>query len=398
MEKSSVDLLNVDYDDVLNLYRGWKRSEGLLQNKSKELTALKTRMKQLQESHAKFRSQIQALESVKELTVTLQSELSSFQQENVQLEAENNELARINQKAEENLDKARRDIDQLTKALHDYEVKSEHIRGRYEEVSRTNAELERTVSEEKANRLAAENRVRIAEAQIADLQADNRALLDKLNSKASREQDTDRDLRQAASQLMTLSNEVAKLGEVKEELAVVEAEKDILKGDIARLIRLLEHYPAAEGFVQRWYDNQGLSFSGLDRLHGSKGTGGHRDDPEARAMGLASDLITPEEFAHLKRLHGGGDPFPMTASMQEESENWVPEETARLGVRFLDARLGSATAVAAASSGGPGGVTAYRRQVIRDFVRNANQVCLILFHIYWVNLLIHYLLCDVRFG
>jgi predicted RNase H-like nuclease (RuvC/YqgF family) len=372
MERSSVDLLNVDYDDVLNLYRGWKRSEGMLQNKSKELMALKARMKQLQESHAKFRNQIQALESVKELTVTLQSELSAFQQENVQLEAENNELARINQKAEQNLDKARRDIDELTKALHDNEVKLEHLRGRYEEISRTNAELDRIVSEEKASRLAAENRVRIAEAQMRELQAENKALLEKLNSTASRQQDADRDLRHAAAQLMTLSNEVTKLGEVKEELAVVEAEKDILKGDIARLIRLLEHYPAAEGFVQRWYDNQGLSFSGLDRHQGKDPASEHKGDPEAQAMGLASDLITPEEFAHLKRLHGGGDPFPMTASMQEESENWVPEETARLGVRFLDARLGSAAAVAAA--GGPGGVTAYRRQVIRDFVRNANQV------------------------
>jgi hypothetical protein len=372
MERSSVDLLNVDYDDVLNLYRGWKRSEGLLQNKSKELTALKARMKQLQESHAKFRNQIQALESVKELTVTLQSELSAFQQENVQLDAENSELAKINQKAEQNLEKARRDIDELTKALHDYEVKSEHLRGRYEEVSRTNSELERVVSEEKASRLAAENRIRIAEAQMEELQAENKALLEKLNATTSRQQDADRDLRHAAAQLMTLSNEVTKLGEVKEELAVVEAEKDILKGDIARLIRLLEHYPAAEGFVQRWHDNQGLSFSGLDRHHGK---GEHKGDPEAQAMGLASDLITPEEFAHLKRLHGNGDPFPMTASMQEESENWVPEETARLGVRFLDARLGSAAAVAAAAStGGPGGVTAYRRQVIRDFVRNANQV------------------------
>ena len=57
------DLTNVDYEDVLHLYRGWRKSEGALKDKTKELNALKIRVKQLQESHIKFRGQIQALES-----------------------------------------------------------------------------------------------------------------------------------------------------------------------------------------------------------------------------------------------------------------------------------------------------------------------------------------------
>ena len=49
--KSSIDLLNVDYDDVLHLYRGWRRSEGLLRDKNRELNTFRARVKSLQESH-----------------------------------------------------------------------------------------------------------------------------------------------------------------------------------------------------------------------------------------------------------------------------------------------------------------------------------------------------------
>ena len=66
-KEAEPDLHNVDYEDVLHLYRGWRKAEGALKEKNKELNALKIRVKQLQESHIKFRGQIQALESVKEL-------------------------------------------------------------------------------------------------------------------------------------------------------------------------------------------------------------------------------------------------------------------------------------------------------------------------------------------
>ena len=52
------DLHNVDYEDVFHLYRGWRKAEGALKEKSKELNVLKIRVKQLQESHIKFRGQI----------------------------------------------------------------------------------------------------------------------------------------------------------------------------------------------------------------------------------------------------------------------------------------------------------------------------------------------------
>ena len=95
------DLTNVDYEDVLHLYRGWRKSESALKDKNKELTQLKQRVKQLQDSHTRFRGQIQALESVKELTISLQTQLSTVQQENSQLVHENRELQDLNKQAEQ---------------------------------------------------------------------------------------------------------------------------------------------------------------------------------------------------------------------------------------------------------------------------------------------------------
>ena len=113
------DLHNVDYEDVLHLYRGWRKAEGALKEKNKELNALKIRVKQLQESHIKFRGQIQALESVKELTVSLQAQLSTTQQENISLVNDNKELKSLNLQAEDMLrERANQEAEQ-TKAFRD---------------------------------------------------------------------------------------------------------------------------------------------------------------------------------------------------------------------------------------------------------------------------------------
>ena len=64
-----IEPMNVDYDDVLHLYRGWRKSENALKEKNKELSQLKNRVQQLMNSHIKFKTQMQGLENVKELTI-----------------------------------------------------------------------------------------------------------------------------------------------------------------------------------------------------------------------------------------------------------------------------------------------------------------------------------------
>ena len=155
------DLTNVDYEDVLHLYRGWRKSEGALKDKTKELNALKIRVKQLQESHIKFRGQIQALESVKELTISLQSQLSTTQQENQLLVKENKELQEVNQTAEEMLQERQQRETEQTRAFRDVQIEFAMLRGRYEEMSISQRELETMTANEQAMRMAAEARLQV---------------------------------------------------------------------------------------------------------------------------------------------------------------------------------------------------------------------------------------------
>eukprot|EP00981_Chlorochromonas_danica_P012341 scaffold4841_cov259-Ochromonas_danica.AAC.14 len=68
--------------------------------------------------------------------------------------------------------------------------------------------------------------------------------------------------------------------------------------------------------------------------------------------------MSETEFAHLKRVHGK-DPFPLSSSLVDESEFWVPREAARLGVQFMSQRFPNASP-----------------KVIMDFLRSMNQIWL----------------------
>lgn len=61
--------VSVDYDDVLHLYRGWRKAENSLKDKNKELNNLKEKVGLLQDAHNKFRGQMSQLEALKTLTV-----------------------------------------------------------------------------------------------------------------------------------------------------------------------------------------------------------------------------------------------------------------------------------------------------------------------------------------
>ena len=176
-----------------------------MQDKNKELSALKGSIKLLQDSHVKFRSQIQALESVKELTVTLQTQVSVFQQENIQLVAENKELLDMNVRSEQKLGAATKEIDDLRRRLHDMEVRSENMKGRYDEASESQAAMEKLAIEEQAKRQAAENRLQSTLTTVEQLRRENIDVQEKLQASTARISDTNKELGQAAKQLSIYS-------------------------------------------------------------------------------------------------------------------------------------------------------------------------------------------------
>lgn len=136
------------------------------------------------------------------------------------------------------------------------------LRGRYEELAISQRELEKMTADEQAMRMAAEARLSSSEALVNSLREENTALQMKLDSTSQRMAQCDESLAKASEQLSNLSREVSNMSETKSDLATAQAEVGILKGDIARLLRLLEYYPSAKGFLKKWNDAEGMSFLG----------------------------------------------------------------------------------------------------------------------------------------
>jgi len=202
---SEPDLTNVDYEDVLHLYRGWRKSEGALKDKNKELNAMKIRIKQLQDSHARFKGQIQALESVKELTVSLQTQLSCVQQENATLVQENKELRECNGEAEEMIRDRSQAEAQQERAFRELQVEYSVLRGRYEEMAVSQRDLETLAADEQAMRMSAEARLQSSEEAVERERTENRALKLRLDATTTRMNQCDQELAHASDQLSSLS-------------------------------------------------------------------------------------------------------------------------------------------------------------------------------------------------
>lgn len=354
MQKESIDLMNVDYEDVLHLYRGWRKSESALKDKDKELNLMKSKMKQLQDAHAQFRSQIQGIEAIKELTVKLQSQIANLRHENEQLVSENKELAQLNMNAEKFLkEKELEEIDN-NKLLKDVQIEFATLRGRYEESIKAHQELEKVAGNEQSLRAALQLRLSQSEKTIDALREENRDLKSKLDIAHTKLSQCDQELSHASEQLSCLSKELVNISNTKDALSSAEAEIAILKADMTRLLRLLEFSPASKDFVTSWMDSDGLHFAGSGNNFGASRSLDANN--QNNVNGFDGEQITPAEFEHLKRIHGR-DPFPMSSTMQEESEYWVPKDAAELGVHFLRTRFPQTPPT-----------------VIMEFLRNMNKV------------------------
>jgi len=336
MQRESIDLMNIDYDDVLQLYKGWRRSESALKDRNKELNSLKLRTRQLQESHTKFRGQIQALESVKELTIALQSQLSAFEQENKQLEEENKELAQFNLRAEKLINEKSITEERQNQLLNELRIDFATLKGRYEETLKFQKDLENIVNDEKSMRRAAEARISYGEESKDELKEENRKLKQKLEVANMKLVQCDKELSHASTQLSKLSNEMSNMHSADNQIENLKAENIVLRGDIARLIHLIEYFPANKELFTMWQDSEGMAFVGIDELadsHNHSNILRASDQTFLSRDGLGdnsnfvsftkSTLLTPSEFDQLKRIHGG-DPFPLTENISVRFDCFFP--------------------------------------------------------------------------
>ena len=256
-------LQNVDYDDVLHLYRGWRRSERALEERNREFALLKAKSEQLQESHIRFRAQILSLETIKDFAMKLQSQLSIVQGENMYLLKENKELTRSNLQIDTLSKEQANEIIIQTQACKDALSEADTLRGFSKESIAQQEEISAKLVSEVATRVAAETRLKNNDGQISNLRAENSTLRKNLDSHITKATQCEKQLEMASQQISYLSEEVAKANVAREMTSSVESEVTVLKGDISRLLRLMDHYPASKEFLQRWHVSDGLSFIGM---------------------------------------------------------------------------------------------------------------------------------------
>ena len=223
-------------------------------------------------------------------------------------------------------------------------------------------QLEKIASEEQANRLAAEARLTSMEEVTSGVRLENKRLSKEVDIANLRMGQCDQELEQASDQLGRLAREVAYMTAKNERLANLESENALLKGDIARVLRLLEYLAPkddrdARAFTGAWKDSEGLSFIGLPKAKGSSSgmstrRGGANNlttdnddnddtnfpEPPPFSDDLdeedVSNLPLPDEIDELREQHGG-DPYPLTSSLKEEAGSWVPRDAALNGYRHF---------------------------------------------------------------
>ena len=262
-ESINIDFDKVDYNDVLHLYRGWRRSESDLKQKCMQYDALHEKTHQLQESLRKFRAQILSLESVKDFAIKLQSELNVVHQENKILLKQNNQLSSLNARVEAVLASSESSNKANITARVDSEAESAVLRKDCEVALAAQKSLERKLLIERESRASAESSAISNDKLISFLETEIRDLKSRAEINATTILRYDQESQHATKLISSLTQEVKDAVIYKDLLTAAESETATLRGDISRLLRLLHHYPSSEDFSNRWHASDGMSFLGM---------------------------------------------------------------------------------------------------------------------------------------
>lgn len=258
-----IDLDKVDYDDILSLYRGWRKSENALEVKNREYNLLFLKTEQLQDSHNRFREQILSLESVRDLAIKLQTRMYEVQQENELLSVENKQLSCAVAKIEADCSRLRHTATESIEANAAAQLTMRTLQSKCEESIVKQRALEMKLSSEILSRTSAESLLLSNDGAVESLRVENNLLSDKLETIASRMMQCDKELLHASQYVSCLTDEVTEAKEGRERMITAEKEVGVLKGDVSRLIRLLDNFPSSKEFLNRWYASDGLSFLGM---------------------------------------------------------------------------------------------------------------------------------------
>lgn len=205
---------------------------------------------------------------------------------------------------------------------HNSQIDLAILRGRYDELHKVRekerSEFEYLYNNEQSNRISLERQLKSARDELASLASANNELNLSLNNTTMQNNQYDKEVMYASEQLAKLSIEVNEMRNRIERAVSIEAENNVLRCDIKRLIQLLTHYPAAKGFIQNWKNNQdGMTFIGYDE--------------DADIDQIVMDVpMSYADFKHLQRNHNDNSLSSLgpNHNMNNESNSWLPRSVA----------------------------------------------------------------------
>jgi hypothetical protein len=260
---TSIDMEDIGYDDILHMHRGWRRSEIELQSTLYELNALKLNCQQMQDRQSRFVSQIASLESIRDFNMSLQHQMERIEREKLELHEANVKLIQSQANTELLLDDFDSSI--ITRDREARGVRLENVitREHYQEVVASHRELEIMISSTVESLRCTEARLVKCDKLVDSLRLENASIRLKLDSTLIKMNQCDYELAYASLQLTKLAEEVAAAK------ATTNVEVGVLKRDISRLLKLLEHCPASRSFRRRWNDSHGMSLVSKELCEGS---------------------------------------------------------------------------------------------------------------------------------
>lgn len=206
-----INLESIEFDDVMHLYRGWRKAENGLRDKIREVNLLRERLQKQDEMIGQQRGRIKALESVAELAGNLQVQVATLSNENHRIIEQNKELAEINISAETLLhDKisSEYNTNEAVKSLrNDLMI----MQGRYDEQSDTRRQLESLLNDEQLIKEQLNLNVKSLNETVDTLRQENKSLRIRIDSLTQKNKQCDRDLEHAMEQLNTLSRDIANM-------------------------------------------------------------------------------------------------------------------------------------------------------------------------------------------
>lgn len=266
---TSIDLEDIGYDDILQMHRGWRRSETELQSTLYELNALKLNCQQMQDRQSRFVRLIESLETIRDFNMSLQHQMERIEREKLELHEANVKLIQSQSKSKLLLDDFDGSVITIDREARGARLEKVITREHYQEVVASHRELEIMISSTVESLKCAEARLVTCDKLVDSLRLENASIRLKLDSTLIKMNQCDYELAYASLQLTKLAEEVAAAKATKVGETTMNLEVGILKRDISRLLKLLEHCPASRSFRKRWNDSHGMSFVSKELCEGS---------------------------------------------------------------------------------------------------------------------------------